>query len=1008
MKKENNKGCLYSCLLLYSLFCSIGSAAQEYFYHTYNTRNGLPSNKVKAVSQDNDGNIWIPSDKGITKFDGKRFKNFTVKDGLPTNEIFYATAIGNDVWLYDYTYSTSYICRDTIYTSQVDKSFCNWKATFPKRYYRYYNNAVFNTNSANTHITVNTKGLNFSISVVQLIKNVPKLLEIIPPKYFDNNSNWLINASTDGRILALSFDSTLITYNYFTKSVKTTNVGAQINSNMITKGVFPQIFSKYFLFVSDSTHILHFIDLNDFSKKQINLKDYHSDYTAAYNHFINNDGTLTILSYDNFFLMLNDKLELIDSLQWDKRQKINSINKDKQGNYWIATNNEGVHVVTSYLKKFKKIETNIKTGKILNIYKHNEQIFLFDNESNMFIADKDFNIEQKIHLPLLNKSYPEITKYWFYPDVHDGIYVASAFGMYYIDKKGTLQLIHHARPYSCKDYYYDTADDKMIVGSNLGFCEANLNNNKIKLVDSFNSYRILSINALNNNFCCTNDVGDIQLFNSKYKLLVDTNIKKGIQFSTNVNSKMVVATDGYGIFTFDYSKNKLQQIIEDDNYNYYAKSQNGFWVANNKYIARYDTAFRLAKKYLNTNGIFYTELYNINECDSITYVLSDKGIIQLPGQTDLSTDSLFYETVYISSISIGNNSYFFNHDDSVFTCDYSKENYTINFSSSISTTYSGDISFMYFIEDVGNDWVITNTDNISFAELAPGTYKIHLKAIINHTDISSKERVFTLSIQPLWWQSIIFKTIFGILILAAIGYLLALWLKRVKTNADKKNQQNLKVAELELTALQSQMNPHFIFNSLTSIQSFINTHSIDEADKLLQKFSLLVRLYLEFSKRQKITIEQELDTLKLYTEIESIRFSNKFDIRYYIRNNSAKKLSEIFVSPMLIQPLVENAINHGLYHLVDKRGVLKIFVLINDIDIAIVIDDNGIGRKAAIELRSKHFPSQGNSLIIDRINVINQSEKAKISMQIIDKFDSDGMSSGTRVILKYHNFSNYD
>lgn len=217
-----------------------------------------------------------------------------------------------------------------------------------------------------------------------------------------------------------------------------------------------------------------------------------------------------------------------------------------------------------------------------------------------------------------------------------------------------------------------------------------------------------------------------------------------------------------------------------------------------------------------------------------------------------------------------------------------------------------------------------------------------------------------------------------------------------------------KISELELTALQSQMNPHFIFNSLTSIQGFIDIHKNEEADDLLQKFSSLIRFYLEFSRHPFVSVDKEEEAIKLYTQIEAIRFDHKFETNIKVRNSSTLDLKNIHIPPMLIQPIVENAINHGLYHRMDGNGILKIYILVNDESTTIVIDDNGIGRKQAKSLRDKVLAPIGNKLIKERIDVLNQSGRVKAEMQISDKEDAQNNSKGTRVILRITNRLNYD
>ena len=160
---------------------------------------------------------------------------------------------------------------------------------------------------------------------------------------------------------------------------------------------------------------------------------------------------------------------------------------------------------------------------------------------------------------------------------------------------------------------------------------------------------------------------------------------------------------------------------------------------------------------------------------------------------------------------------------------------------------------------------------------------------------------------------------------------------------------------------------------------------------------MLIRLYLEFSRHKRITLTQELKALNLYTEIERLRFGYRFDV--LIRIRSARPADSVLIPPMMIQPIVENAINHGLYHKKGK-GLLKVIFCTRKDQLVVFIDDNGIGRTAARKLRSKLFPSRGNTLIQERIEILRATGLADTSIQIQDKLNDDNAPAGTRVILK--------
>ena len=217
------------------------------------------------------------------------------------------------------------------------------------------------------------------------------------------------------------------------------------------------------------------------------------------------------------------------------------------------------------------------------------------------------------------------------------------------------------------------------------------------------------------------------------------------------------------------------------------------------------------------------------------------------------------------------------------------------------------------------------------------------------------------------------------------------------TRKEKLNVEKQKVA-MELKALRAQMNPHFIFNAINSIQHFILNNDSKAAHLHLSKFSQLIRKVLENSRFESIPLAEEIRMLELYLELESLRFSSKF--QYKISVESSIDRENVLISPLIIQPFVENAIWHGLMHLKDKQGEVLIgFEKING-NLKCTINDNGIGRKRSMELKKGTMhESMGLSIAKERLQIVNMLNKAKTSINLIDKTDTNGVPSGTTVEL---------
>lgn len=242
---------------------------------------------------------------------------------------------------------------------------------------------------------------------------------------------------------------------------------------------------------------------------------------------------------------------------------------------------------------------------------------------------------------------------------------------------------------------------------------------------------------------------------------------------------------------------------------------------------------------------------------------------------------------------------------------------------------------------------------------------------------------------------LIYFIIIAILLLLVLIYLLFNRYKlKQKNQKNELEKQNLDIGQ---RLLRSQVNPHFIFNSLNSIKAFVLKNQGDEAALYLDKFASLMRLNLTNSRESFIPLANDINALELNLELESLRFSGKFDFKIIINKNIDPEL--IYIPPMLVQPYIENAILHGLATKKEKGNIEVSFKKENK-NILCVIEDNGIGRKAAKKIKpEKKKSSLGMKLTTERLELLKREIGLDISVKIIDLRDPSGEACGTRVEL---------
>lgn len=210
-----------------------------------------------------------------------------------------------------------------------------------------------------------------------------------------------------------------------------------------------------------------------------------------------------------------------------------------------------------------------------------------------------------------------------------------------------------------------------------------------------------------------------------------------------------------------------------------------------------------------------------------------------------------------------------------------------------------------------------------------------------------------------------------------------------------------KLAETEMAGLRAQMNPHFIFNCLNSIKLYTVDQEAHKASEYLTKFARLIRLVLENSRSDRVTLSDELEALRLYAEMEIMRFKSK--LSFSIEIDPVIDTEFVEIPPLLIQPYLENAIWHGLMHKEEGGTVWVKVVQHQDNLLQVSIRDNGVGRAKAMELKSKSATkrkSYGMKLTGDRLELINQLYHTQTQVQILDLIDGTGQPAGTEVILQ--------
>lgn len=337
--------------------------------------------------------------------------------------------------------------------------------------------------------------------------------------------------------------------------------------------------------------------------------------------------------------------------------------------------------------------------------------------------------------------------------------------------------------------------------------------------------------------------------------------------------------------------------------------------------------------------------------------------------------------------------------DSIFTLKYDENNLALRFGL-LSKTAVIQPEIEYNINS--RAWQKMENDmSLNLFNLSPGKYILEIRQK-NHPEIRHTIKVI---IRPPWWSTWWFYTC-----ILTTTTLTGFWMYKkriaaVRKEEKEKNELRQQISKIEMSALRAQMNPHFIFNCLNSINRFILVNDTDAASEYLTKFSRLIRMILDSSREDMISLQKELDSLRLYIGMEAMRFQDSFEWKIDI--DPSVQTENVLIPPLLLQPYAENAIWHGLMQAPPDWGIKKLHIKIsseNDGQNTIIsINDNGIGREKAALLRSKDADgrkSYGVMLAQERLKLLSVSSGNKSEVFIIDLASPDGKAEGTSVIIR--------
>lgn len=885
----------------------------------------------------------------MVKFNGNDFKVFTTKQGLPNNDAWDGfTTPDSKLWYLSKASELGYIENDSVFSFPNNDNGEIMNPIFSSQ----IKNNVYPTGPTKTHKLIKGKW-------EVIFNNYSTDISNDKVKIFHKKISQLqLNANTDS-LNIINKKNTVI------KQIAVHNILKQLSvRGQITDSLFTWISKKEYSILNLNT-----LELKRFLfKNEIGLET----VKHARINLINNKLQITGTGFVGF---LDKNLHIKNPFYFPSEIKSHFALIDKNNAIWFATFSNGIYKLPYAKRNSSYSLNNQKTGRLsvtenaIYTTAFNKGFYKIDTLTNQFILflkEEDFPFRVKEIKELNTVFFPSKYKFRYFKNKKLTTIDFTKSGE--LSNTVASQLIYHnTNLYSVFPFGINKLNTNNFT-TEKEYLQAGCN-----YLLSFNNQLLIATN--NGLKGLKNDrIIEVKLNNYHFN-------KPILSLNKISSSQFLINTDGFGSYISNF--NTLTQLPNSEFLtveNAFIESEN-IWLATNEGVLKYtkiNGAYQLVTKLNSNNGLPSNIINDILIYKNKIIASTNNGIAILPKDQENVSQFL---TIYLENANynnkklINNNSTFKYKNDNNVTFSVS----SINFDENVS-----ELNYNYKLSPVQNNWISTNSTTINFTDLPPNNYNLELVA-------QGITKNYKFKITPLWYQYTISKIGIILITLLLVGFLLSKIRNRKLAKKTAKLNTQKQLAEYELHALRSQMNPHFVFNSLNAIQYYITKNEIELSEKYLVRFSRLIRKFFDFSRDKFISLEQEISLLKNYLEIEKMRFGDDFTYEFNI--DKTLKLNEQKIPTMLLQPIVENAVNHGLFHN-EGKGLIKIEFLKKPLnDFIVKISDNGVGLKKAKEIKEnsiKTHISKSSEIIQNRINLLNQSKVWFITYSIKELQNSTG------------------
>ncbi len=969
-------------------FCLNTVYGQEFKHRKFTTTNGLSSTTIYHALQDRNGYLWLATDAGVTRFDGTHFKQYYKEDGLGDNDIIHLL-LGRrgEIGFLSYNGVFSFYHNEKIYnpTNQAFLKDAKFGNALFSGFQDSKGNVWFGCKSGEV-FRLNARGV-VSFGRKPDNKTAKNAAKISPVSFFHEAKDGSIWADGIYKLDKNSLRKANLRYEF---------VGGNaffISPDKPNEALF--LSKEGFVRMTDSAQELV---PTSYAAQKPNAQHYGYLYEDR-----NGDIWLPTIGDGVYRYRTNNALPDHYLLS----QKVSTIIEDHEGNYWFALLGEGLYMLPASYES----TLSYNLGRVNAVTTTSDRTAWLGLDDGM-IALIDFNSKRTdIKLPMpagIERAEQNVLQ--LHRDPQDRIWAMTPNTITVFTRKGSTysaQNVLSELRYTYKNWSFDN-DGTIAIAHSKGVLrsvnhantalhfdkETNKKNlyptgiPRFEEVDSFKNKITYSVFLAPNKSLWVGNINGLfeQTANkqiirySRYYDEFQEKIKSMALLPDN--QTMVLAAEGFGLF-FLNDKHLVAKLSRNDSLpdNVCRKTfvaDSVIWCTGNHGLTRVswqNGKYMRVLTYKSADGLLSDEINDVFVAQGEVFVATPKGLNIIrnnPQNVKIAPPRVYIENKDFDAHSLP--------DTLAVPPFYPNSRFQISYDA-VAYREPEALEYRYRLREA-DQWIVTKNTIQTFSQLTAGNYRFEVQA--RHLGSRWSDSDFLeFTIYAFWYQTWWITFLALIALGSSIFYAANRLAQREQEKQTTQLQAEKRMIELEQQALQSMMNPHFIFNVMNSVQYFLNHNEKEAANRYLSQFAKMLRTNLEYSNKQYIALEDELAYLKLYLSLEKLRCGDKMNYDFIIENDLDTDMIQL--PPMLLQPYVENAIWHGIMPS-EKGGTIIINITEEKDDILCIrILDNGVGidnSKAAKAENPSNHHSLALALTNDRLRIMQQITKRIYSVSI--------------------------